>query len=248
MNIKQLFKRYAYVLLGDKYVGTSLDIERFNQNPENTYLVSFPRTGSHWLRMLMELYFERPLLTRTFYFPKRNDYLLLHTHDMDLQVKRLNVIYLYRDPVDTVYSQLKYCGESTQDRLRILHWTQRYGCHLAKWLVNEGFTTSKTIVRYENLTNNICAEFAKVTGHFGKGFDADKLEACASRVSKGEVKRQSNYNQQVMNTGRAYEEQRVEFREEQSEFVWKGIKRTFRLLHSDLDLLLNIFPDSNFYQ
>ena len=30
------------------------------------FLVSFPRTGSHWLRMLMELYFDKPSLTRSF--------------------------------------------------------------------------------------------------------------------------------------------------------------------------------------
>ena len=141
MNSRQLAKHFTHRLLGDRYRGSSLDIARFDQEEKNTYLVSFPRTGSHWLRIIMELYYERPLLTRTFHFPNRRDYLLLHTHDMCLQIVRNDVIYLYRHPVDTIYSQLRYYQEPAHERLRILHWTQRYACHLAKWLVCERFTT-----------------------------------------------------------------------------------------------------------
>jgi hypothetical protein len=87
------------------------------EDPEFPFLVSFPRTGSHWLRMLLELYFERPLLTRTFFFPEKDNYLLLHTHDLELDVKRHNVMYIYRDPVDTIYSQIKYHKEDSKDRI-----------------------------------------------------------------------------------------------------------------------------------
>ena len=41
-------------------------VERHIADPEFPYLISFPRTGSHWLRMLMELYFDRPSLTLLF--------------------------------------------------------------------------------------------------------------------------------------------------------------------------------------
>ena len=59
-------------------------VDAFVADPENTFLVSFPRTGSHWLRMLMELYFQRPSLVRVFYFNERADYMCYHTHDLDL--------------------------------------------------------------------------------------------------------------------------------------------------------------------
>jgi hypothetical protein len=91
-------------------------IEAFIENPDSPFLVSFPRTGSHWLRLIMELYFGRPSLVRVFYYPERTDYLTLHTHDIDLDIERRNVIYLYRDPVDTVYSQLNYYKESPSMR------------------------------------------------------------------------------------------------------------------------------------
>ncbi len=85
-------------------------LRRFLADLDSPVLVSFPRTGSHWLRMTMELYFERPSLVRVFYYPDRTNYLTLHTHDLPgvlpedigADIERSNVIYLYRDPVDTV--------------------------------------------------------------------------------------------------------------------------------------------------
>ena len=90
-------------------------LEAFTSNPESTFLVSFPRTGSHWLRLLMELYFERPSLVRVFYYPERTDYLTYHTHDLSLDVQHPRVIYLYREPVATIYSQMQYHGEDLAD-------------------------------------------------------------------------------------------------------------------------------------
>ena len=143
-------------------------LEEFISNPDNTFLVSFSRTGSHWLRMLMELYFERPSLVRVFYYPDRRDYLTLHTHDMDLEVERRRVIYLYREPVSTIYSQLNYYKENINDHQRIAHWADLYGRHLNKWLHTENFTVQKTILRYEGLVQDMSAEFAKLTEHFGQ--------------------------------------------------------------------------------
>jgi hypothetical protein len=40
----------------------------FTDNPDFPYLVSYSRTGSHWLRMIMELYFEKLSLVRVFLF------------------------------------------------------------------------------------------------------------------------------------------------------------------------------------
>ena len=91
-------------------------IKSFTDNPDFPYLVSFSRTGSHWLRMIMELYFEKPSLVRAFYFKDANDFTCYHTHDMDLELRRENVIYLYRNPVETVYSQLCYYKEDPDDR------------------------------------------------------------------------------------------------------------------------------------
>jgi len=44
-------------------------LDHFLKNADFPWLISFPRTGSHWLRMIMELYFEKPSLRRVFFYP-----------------------------------------------------------------------------------------------------------------------------------------------------------------------------------
>ncbi len=196
-------------------------IDRFVANPDNTFLVSFPRTGSHWFRMIMELYFERPSLTRAFYYPDRSDYLSLHTHDIDLDLQRRDVIYLYRDPVDTVYSQLGYYMESPDDTNRIRHWADLYGRHLDKWLWTERITIHKTVLTYEGLKREMVNEFRKVTTHFGQALDPAKLSKASGRISMDEVKRKTLHNQQVMNTTDEYRNKRSEFRNRHARLVWE---------------------------
>jgi hypothetical protein len=163
---------------------------------------------------------------------------------MDLQVERKNIIYLYRNPVDTIYSQLRYYQESPKDKLRILHWTERYACHVAKWLIEEEFITHKTVIRYESLKSDIFNEFRKVIEHFGGDYDHRRLEACVAQVTKEEVKRKSTYISQVMTIGREYQDQREKFRTEQSEFVWNIIRGVSAVLYDDKNVLVNLFPSA----
>ena len=76
---------------------------------------------------------------RVFYYGDRKDYLTLHTHDMDLDVFRKNVIYLYRKPIPTVYSQMIYEREDINDLEKVKYWDTFYGRHLNKWLIQETF-------------------------------------------------------------------------------------------------------------
>lgn len=186
-------------------------LQNFIDNPDFPFLISFPRTGSHWLRMIMELYFERPSLVRVFYYGDRKDYLTLHTHDMDLDVFRKNVIYLYRKPIPTVYSQMIYEREDINDLEKVKYWAAFYGRHLNKWLIQETFSEKKTIVSYENMSKNITEEFSKITAHFNRTFDPIKLQAVADRISKKEVKSRTMHDQKVINLNREYAERREQF-------------------------------------
>jgi len=179
-------------------------IKDYTENPDFPFLVSFPRTGSHWLRMLMELYFERPSLVRIFYFPERKDYLCLHTHDLNLDVFRKNVIYLYRDPIPTIYSQMKYENENLNDISRIKYWTELYKRHLKKWLIEETVSEKKTIIRYECLKQDLSMEFKKIADFFGEGFDRDKVLSVAERISKVEVKNKTIHDKKVVNLAPTY--------------------------------------------
>jgi len=194
-------------------------IKKFVEDPNFSFLVSFPRTGSHWLRMVMELYFEKPSLVRVFYYNNSQNYLTIHTHDMELNIYRKNVIYLYRNPVPTIYSQMKYYKENIHDQQRISHWSILYGKHLSKWLIEESESEKKTILRYESLVKNIVAEFSKITLHFGISLNSDKLRQAAKQVSKEEVKKKTSHDSQVISTRASYESKRKEFAQKYSTLI-----------------------------
>lgn len=194
---------------------TSVDdqnvISSFTANPDFPYLVSFSRTGSHWLRMIMELYFGKPALVRIFYFKDANDFTCYHTHDMELALERKNVIYLYRNPVETVYSQLRYYKEDTDDPMLRHHWVDLYVRHLAKWLVRENFTNKKTVIYYEGMRSNMHGEFAKVCAHFDHPLNETKLDEVLDKVSKSELKQKTTHDKQVVNLSDEYREARLDF-------------------------------------
>ena len=209
-------------------------IDQFTADPDNTFLISFPRAGSHWLRMLMELYFEQPSLVRLFYYPKSRDFLTLHTHDLDLEVERSQVIYLYRNPVDTIFSQLYYHDETLNDRNRVAYWSDLYGRHLDKWLHREKFTSRKTILTYEGMEQDLTAEFTKIAEHFDREFDQNRFEQIAKLVSKETVKQKTRHDKKTVQLDNSYEVQRKNFRKFQGGSVW-------RTLLNDRPYLVNYF-------
>lgn len=209
-------------------------IETFLSDPENPFLVSFPRTGSHWLRMMMEQYFERPSLTRVFYYPARTDYLTLHTHDLDLDVTRRSVIYLYRDPIDTVYSQLRYHGQEPEDRARVREWSDLYGRHLAKWLYDEAAAEIRTVLRYEDLRDQLQEAFARLCAHFGQTLDPDRLRRIGEGVTRSHVSQKTRHDPAVINTSGDYGDLRRRFRERHGDFVRDVVVRHDSRLESCL--------------
>ncbi len=210
-------------------------IEQFISNPANTLMVSFPRTGSHWLRMLMELYFKRPTLKLVFYYPEVTNYLAYHTHDLSLDMEHPTVLYLYRDPVDTVYSQISFYQDSLNDIERITYWSDLYGRHLDKWLHQETFTSQKTVLRYEGLKNNMFTEFAKVSAHFGEPLDTHKLEQAAAQTSKEEIKRKTPHDKRVINLQAGYDKSRTNFRKKHGGQVWETVLAGREHLETDFD-------------
>lgn len=173
-------------------------------NPDFPFLISFPRTGSHWLRMVMELYFEKPALVRIFYFKEMREFTCYHHHDTELSLIRQNVLYLYRHPIDTIYSQINYYKEDPFEIHRITYWTNLYARHLSKWLLEETFTTHKTLLTYDGMKIDPVHEFKKVCAHLGQSFKPEKLEKALRRVTKEEVKKKTNHDPQVINDAQYY--------------------------------------------
>jgi hypothetical protein len=163
--------------------------------------VSYPRTGSQWLNAVMELFFARPCLREgraTFLEHCRSDWMWFHDHDFDLTLDHPNVLYIYREPVDTIYSRLNIRFKATRRASFWGKFVQRndhpytpekvdelalaYRKHLEKWLVSP--RRARTLVRYEALVQDGVNEFRKVCEHFGVSMDEARVKHAFASVSK----------------------------------------------------------------
>ena len=145
-------------------------------------LMSYPRTGAHWINAVMELYFDRPRLKpvrATFLPPWRDDWLWYHDHDIgpevQLGITHDDVLYLYRNPTETIYSWIIYNFNDGRDlfesrtdgldlALKVEEVSEQYHQHLLKWLVSDD--KARTHVRYENFKKDPVPEFKKIREHF----------------------------------------------------------------------------------
>lgn len=205
------------------------------------YLVSFPRTGSHWLRMMLEKYSDRPLLTRSFYNHANQDFLLYHTHDMNLNTQRKNVIYLYRYPTDVIYSQLNYYQQDINNKHLILFWAKQYAIHLAHWLFLENNTEKKIFLTYEELKNNTISEFRKVTNFLELEWDERKIKKIKKEISKEQVAQKTKHNHQVINTSEAYVQKKIAFFKAYDKLIMGNLEGISQDLFDQSSRLLDLF-------
>ena len=171
----------------------------------------------------MELYFDKPSLVRAFYFKDARDFTCYHWHDEDLALRRQNVLYLYRHPVATIYSQLNYYKENLDDTERIRYWAELYGRHLKKWLVTDDFTTKKTVLTYEGLKADLVGEFEKICRHLDAQFDSQRILQVSAQVTKTTLKEKTQHDAQVVNLSDAYAERRGRFEQQHSRLVMETV-------------------------
>lgn len=179
-------------------------------------LVSFPRTGSHWLRMFLELYFDRPMLTRHFFEHESAEMLLYHTHDDYLKfVPSGPVIYLYRNPVDVVFSELTYHhGDDAArvDTALAIETAERYRKNLRRWLLGQEGVSSEVVLAYEWLLDDPARALAPVIEFFGGSFEQGRMDSCWEKVTPQEVRERTEYNESVIDRGAQKELRRALFR------------------------------------
>jgi len=229
----------SYKKQGTAWSASDKFFRTFASKQETPWFISYPRTGSHWLRLMLELYLERPLLRRTFFYPEKDSVLLIHEHDRTAEKKLTpkNVLFLYRNPVDTVFSLANYwkcfyVHDSESDTAR---YTRDYMIHLRKWLVDEKFTEHKTILRYEDLRDNPEKTFTKVLKHFGEEFDKEKFDKVKAEVTKKKVRDHTQdldnsiFKNRVIAVEENYEELRKKFWDEKSSVVWETMKEDLEL-------------------
>jgi hypothetical protein len=210
-------------------------------NEDFPYLISFPRTGSHWFRMLLEQYANRPLLVRSFFDHGNKDFLLYHTHDMNLTLQRKNIIYLYRNPTDIIFSQLNYYQQDVFDKNLVHFWANQYAAHLSHWIFLESASSSKIFITYEGLKNNLSSEFKKATNFLNLDWNQELLNTTYKNTSKKTVEDKTQYNKQVMNTSKEYQEKKELFVNTMDDFILETIGNVSKTSLGSSEKLLTLF-------
>tara|TARA_R110000824_G_scaffold9783_4_gene43263 strand:+ start:2033 stop:2782 length:750 start_codon:yes stop_codon:yes gene_type:complete len=196
-------------ILGLRTDDPKMDDETYKYNwdilKQLPLFISYPRTGAHWINAVIELYFDAPRLPQvraTFLDPAREDWTWYHDHDTiawdKLHIQNSNahgVLYLYRNPVDTVFSWVVYNfnnGRSLSlitpthlDNL-VIAISHQYRDHLTKWLIE---TEKTTCIRYENFKKDPLLEFKKVMKYWEREqfFDEELAQSCFNVVTPEEL-------------------------------------------------------------
>lgn len=206
------------------------------------YYVGFPRSGSHWIRLNLEGYTNGNSPISSFLAAENESVHQLYaradkgefrgTHDMDLNFEHKDVIYLFRNPVDTIYSQLVYegeniCKESIDKYLSI--WIS----HINKWCFDETFTNKKTIICYEKLNKSFVEEFSKIVKHLGLEVDEDKIRETYKRYSKEKILG-IIHDKKVINTKISYGARRNEFQKSFSRYIMSKVPEKQKKLWNDI--------------
>ena len=192
--------------------GADAQAVAFRDDPASPWLISFPRTGSHWLRMILERATDRPLLPRSFFEHDNQRYLLNHSHDYEFKLQPRRLIYLYRDPVPTVFSQIRFHQLDTQDRRHIELWADLYRLHLQRWLLSAH--PDRTIVTYEDLATDAAGAAARVLAALDEDVDRDRIADAAGEFDRTTAISHTRHDQRIVNTEEDYVTQRQRFNQQ----------------------------------
>ena len=164
-------------------------------------LVSYPRTGSHWFRVVMEQYLGRPCLPDSFFNNSLENPWAYHLHDRivgkgdeGLTSGFDKIIYLYRNPVDTIFSMCQY--ERTDDYHKIC---LEYKRHLERWLHGADDCGDVLYVNYDRLRTNTVDVFSNVLSYMSESINESKLLFCISNTTKSLVKSLTKHDDQIVN-------------------------------------------------
>jgi len=182
-------KRYVKYVLGTDVAGRNLTVY-----PDDTFIVSYPRSGNTWMRFLVGNLLH-PAQQVTFaniewhtpdcesmsrrYMRRVPRPRIIKSHQwLDPRYKR--VIYLVRDPRDVVISQYHFQRKRNliADQFPLSEYVNRFlagqTCfcgswaeHVASWLRARRGQSEFLFLRYEDLLDNTAHELSKVDSFLG---------------------------------------------------------------------------------
>ncbi len=198
------------------------------------YYVGVSRSGSHWIRLVLEEYLDGKSPISSFIACK-DDINILHnrlsdfkgTHDMKLDFVYGNVIYLYRNPIDCIFSNLKYDCTDITDKNEVDRYLNIWIAHIQKWIYDEKFTNKKVVLSYEKLKNNFVDEFSKLLIFLNVEIDKNKILKSNEIYTKSKIK-EIVHDKKVINDELDYETQRSKFHELFGEYIYNKLPETHK--------------------
>lgn len=187
-------------------------------------LVSFPRTGSHWVRLLVEEATGSPTLPRPL-VASGTDYVLTHHHDPGLRLKHRTVVYLYRRDVSaTVFSLLALTHGRVVDTSRMDKYAREYAMHMRRWLLSGPIARRKMVMVYEKLAHHTARWLRRLLRFLGRKVPPGAVDAAVLAATKERMRGISlEWSTGVVHVGEHYDADRVAFEEEHGGHV----RRTF---------------------
>ena len=181
-----------------------MDESQKNYDRSLPQLVSYPRTGSHWVRLVLEQYLNEYCRPTTFF--DCVNYWGYHLHDRivgqgDEGITRNfdKVIYLYRNPVDTVFSQLMFEGMHWKDTDNIEQIMDEYYDHLERWLFNNEDIKNIIFVKYEDIKSNPIDTFSKILTFLDYNVDKKKLGKIFKKTTIEKSKEKTSFDPSIIN-------------------------------------------------
>ena len=204
--------------------------------------VSIPRSGCNWFQPVLEVYFNRHRVMKHPNSPSwmegdpNVNPLWMHAHDnfhdkLDITTDKPTV-FLYRNPIDVIYSLASLFGS---DKAKIDDWCMRYQRSYNKWAADGGTHGSGGVllIRYEDLlwdAESAIREIHELWSNYHDlgDFDSDRAKKALDTVGgKQSVNEKNGGNQNFKNPHshkRVYELNRDVFRNQWGQYVADRVK------------------------
>lgn len=185
--------------------------------PDDTFLVSYPKSGNTWARLLIsnllspakpaDLWTINRLVPEIEGATKRQlasmprPRIIKSHFSFDPRYPR--VIYIARDPRDVVVSEYHYQRKTRQidDTYRIEEYVDRFiagttcpedgswGQNVASWIVTRDGDPTFLLIRYETLVSQTIAELARIAEFLGISVTPQRLQEVAELSSANEMRK-----------------------------------------------------------
>src|ERR1035438_10894845 len=206
--------QFKYAL---KYVlGRDLAGNNYTVFPDDTILVSYPKSGNTWVRFLLanliypnetvgfsninRLLPAPGVLSKRFLKSLPRPRILKSHEPFDVRFKK--VIYLVRDPRDVAVSEFHFDLKKRyiEPDVTLEQFVKRfiagttcsYGSwweHAASWIATRHGNPAFLLVRYEDLLSDSIGETAKIAAFLGIQADRERLKAAVERSSADRMRR-----------------------------------------------------------